>query len=258
MEDMRVQSIRSIVSLGSFGNLQCRYGLFDRHGGVSSGPFASLNIGLAVGDSIEAVEENRQLVKERMGVDWWLSGRQIHGEAVYVLEQAPDSDLEVDGYDALITNQQNVGLVIQHADCQAVLLYDPVSQAIGAIHSGWRGSVVNLIGKTVQAMADVFGTDARNLRAVVSPSLGPCCAEFVNYELELPVSFQEFMDDNRRFNFWEISKRQLMDCGIREESITLPNICTSCSTDYFSYRRACREGDSVTGRNCSVIALIAE
>lgn len=257
MEDVNARSIRSTMSLGRAGNLQCRYGLFDRHGGVSNEPFASLNIGLAVGDRTWAVNANRQLVKEGMGVERLLSGRQVHGEAIYLLDHALASDVEVEDYDALITNQPNVGLVIQHADCQAVLLFDPESQAIGAVHSGWRGSVVNLIGKTVQAMTRAFGTDPGNLRAVISPSLGPCCAEFVNYELELPVSFQEFMDERNRFNFWEISRHQLMDCGMKVRGITLPTICTSCSADYFSYRRACREGDSVTGRNCSVIALVA-
>jgi YfiH family protein len=258
MKDGSLRNISSTMSLGSVRNLQCRYGLFDRHGGVSRAPFASLNIGLAVGDSVEAVATNRRLVKGQMGVEWLLSARQIHGEEVYLLEQTPDRDVEVEGYDALITNQPHVGLVVQHADCQAVLLYDPVKQAIGAVHSGWRGSVLNLIGKTVQAMTGAFGTDPTTLRVVISPSLGPCCAEFVNYELELPVSFQEFMNAHSRFNFWEISKRQLLDCGVVEQAILLPTICTSCSADYFSYRRACREGDSVTGRNCSVIALIPE
>lgn len=257
MEDGSARNISSIMGLDGGGNLHCRYALFDRQGGVSRGPFASLNIGLAVGDSIEAVAANRQQVREKMGVEWLLSGRQVHGEAIYLLEHALDRDVEVEGYDALITRQPNVGLVIQHADCQAVLLYDPLGQAIGAVHSGWRGSVVNLIGKTVQEMSRVFGTDPSNLRAVISPSLGPCCAEFVNYELELPVSFQEFMDERNRFNFWDISKRQLLDCGLQEKSVILPTVCTSCSADHFSYRRACREGDSVTGRNCSVIALIA-
>lgn len=258
MEDVSVRSTSSIMILDSSENLQCRYGFFDRHGGESNGPFASLNIGLAVGDSVEAVAANRRLVKEKLGVEYLLSGHQVHGDNIHLLEGPLDADMEVEGYDAFITCQHNIGLVIQHADCQAVLLYDPVGQAIGAVHSGWRGSVLNLIGKTVQFMIRSLGTDPSNLQAVISPSLGPCCAEFVNYELELPVAFQEYMDERNRFNFWEISKRQLMDCGVNGQSITLPNTCTSCSADYFSYRRACREGNSVTGRNCSVIALIPE
>jgi hypothetical protein len=247
-----------LESFSGFENSSCRYGLFDRHGGRSMQPFSSLNVGLSVGDSEAIVVENRQLVKERMGVSRLLSGRQVHGEEIFCLESALERDQEVDGFDALITRQRNVGLVIQHADCQAVLLYDPKREAIGAVHSGWRGSVVNLPAKTITAMVRSFGSDPRHLQAVISPSLGPCCAEFVNYQLELPMSFQDFMVGNSHFDFWRITRHQLMECGLAEDAITLPATCTSCSTDYFSYRRACREGNGTTGRNCSVIALFDE
>lgn len=172
------------------------------------------------------------------------------------MDGEPDEDIEVDGYDAFITRQPGVGLVIQHADCQAVLLYDRGQAAIGAIHSGWRGSVANIIGTTIAAMTTAFGTNPRDIEAVISPSLGPCCAEFVNYAMELPVAFHAHMDDARHFNFWEISRQQLLAFGVPGRSITLPEVCTSCSADYFSYRRACRENDGVTGRNCSAIALV--
>ncbi len=247
-----------ISKIESFSGLEshpCRYGLFSRHGGVSEGHFASLNIGRSVGDRDESVAANRQLVGAQLGVESLLSARQVHGEGIYLLENPLTNDVEVDGYDALITRQRNVGLVIQHADCQAVLLYDPERKAIGAIHSGWRSSVLNLIGTTIAAMQKTFGTDPLKMQAVISPSLGPCCAEFVNCQTELPVEFHQFKDEQNHFNFWKISQMQLQQCGLVEKNITLPTICTSCSRDYFSYRRACREVDGVTGRNCSAIAL---
>lgn len=250
-QQTREQTAREHV----FSGAKWSYGLFDRHGGVSEQPFASLNIGLAVGDDDSRVEENRRLVRQRMGVTCLLSGRQVHGDRVYLLERPLIRDEEVADYDALITRQQGVGLVIQHADCQAVLLHDPIRQAIGAAHSGWRGSVANIIGRTVLAMTEAFGTDPAHLQAVISPSLGPCCAEFVNYALELPASFQRHMDQRAHFDFWEISRQQLLVAGLPAEAITLPTTCTCCSPDYFSYRRACRQGNGVTGRNCSVIAL---
>jgi len=256
MEKTVARNIAQIQHFTGYGARSCRYGLFNRYGGVSGGAFQSLNVGLGVGDSEAAVLANRQLVRAHLGADYLLSARQVHGDRVYLLQEEPTTDLEVDGYDALITRQTGVGLVIQHADCQAVLLYDPVQQAIGAVHSGWRGSVVNLIGTTIAAMTKMFATDPADLQVIISPSLGPCCAEFVNYAEELPPSFMEFMDDRKHFNFWEISKQQLLACGVDESSIVLPKVCTSCSTDYFSYRRACREG-TVTGRNCSVIVLLA-
>lgn len=251
-----VGSITKIECFIGLENRPCRYGLFDRHGGVSNGPFASFNVGLSVGDEMESVTANRRRIKENMGLKSLLSARQVHGDEVYLLADQPADDIEVDGFDSLITRQRNVGLIIQHADCQAVLLYDPVQEAIGAVHSGWRGSVANLLKKTITAMGHAFGTDPLHLQAVISPSLGPCCAEFVNYRTELPAEFQEFMDERSHFNFWQISKHQLLQCGLLEKGIVLPTVCTSCSTDYFSYRRACREADGTTGRNCSVIALL--
>lgn len=244
-----------VSSYRGYEDCQVRYGLFDRYNGVSEGPFSSLNIGLSVGDSEEAVMENRNRVRKALGVDYLLTGKQIHKDGIFVLKDTPEDDLEVEGYDALITNQRNVGLVIQHADCQAILLYDPEHEAIGAVHSGWRGSVINLLEKTVAEMTRVFATNPAHLQAVISPSLGSCCAEFVNYITELPPSFTEYMVTANHFDFWQISKRQLADCGVKENAVTIPTICTSCSNDYFSYRRACREGNGVTGRNCSVIAL---
>ncbi len=252
------ETISPVRILSGHNGEICRYGLFDRHHGVSEKQYASLNVGLAVGDLADSVKTNRKLIKGRLGASCLLSARQVHGSGIYALEKELTADLEVDGFDALITRQRGVGLVIQHADCQAILLYDPEHQTIAAVHSGWRGSVINLLGQTITVMSQKFGTDPRNIQAVISPSLGVCCAEFIHYERELPVAFQKFMTHDSHFDFWQISKQQLLSAGLQEASITLPTICTSCSNDYFSYRRACRTGNGVTGRNCSAIVLPEE
>jgi polyphenol oxidase len=236
-------------------NSGCRYMLFDRHHGASEGMFSSLNISYGVGDSTESIAANRRQVKKKLEVSILVSARQIHGDRICVLTAPPAEDVEIDACDALITNQKNTALVIQHADCQAVLLYDSRLDIIAAVHSGWRGSVANLLGKTVKRMENEFGTGPTNLRAVISPSLGPCCSEFVNHHLELPVAFRKFMVRENYFDFWQISLEQLQECGVPSESVLLPTICTSCAPDYFSYRRACRESGGITGRNCSAIAL---
>lgn len=233
----------------------CLFGFFDRKEGVSASPFHSLNVSFGVGDSEQSVLDNRELVKNRMGITRLLSARQIHGDNIYVLNTPLEHDLEVDGYDSLITNQTGVGLMIQQADCQAVLLYDKVQGVIGAVHCGWRGSVAELIKKTVARMKQEFSTDPVDLQAVVSPSLGPCCSEFIHYKRELPHSFLPFILKENHFDFWKISEMQLIQCGVQGEQITLSAICTRCSNEYFSYRRACRDSDGVTGRNCSVITM---
>lgn len=233
----------------------CKYVLFDRQNGESAAPFATLNTSFSVGDRKKYVEGNRKYVKKCLSVPRLASARQIHGDRIYSIASPMVEDLEVDGYDALITNQRNVGLLIQHADCQAVLLFDAKQQVIAAVHCGWRGSVLEVLAKTVDRMCSEYNSNPVDLLAVISPSLGPCCSEFVNHEKELPTSFRDFMVGENYFDFWRISLHQLIQCGLSPAAVTLPTVCTSCSANYFSYRRACRNGDGITGRNGSVIAM---
>lgn len=228
---------------------------FDRHGGLSKSPFQSLNVSFSVGDDLRNVVRNRAIIKQAVGVDTLVSAKQVHGDNIYHLKSLPKRDLEVEGYDAIITQVKNVGLVIQQADCQGVLLYDKAKKAVAAIHCGWRGSVEEIIRKSIVEMQKLFSTDPNDLQATISPSLGPCCGEFKNYSEELPEKFHSFQVEENYFDFWRISKQQLLDSGLQDSAISISGCCTSCSSDYFSYRRARRNGDGITGRNCSVIVL---
>ena len=228
---------------------------FDRHGGVSRGRFASLNLSYGTGDAESNIERNRAIVRKRIGTGRLISANQVHGSRVWVDDGKGDGAREVDGYDALITNLPGTALMIQQADCQAVLLDDPVRRAIAAVHNGWRGSVANIIGVVVDLMQRCYGTVPADLQARIGPSLGPCCAQFVNYRDELPEELHRFQAGKHYFDFWRISAHQLTTAGVQAAAIELPDICTSCSEDYFSYRRAVREGDPVCGRHGSVICL---
>lgn len=228
----------------------------DRHGGISLAPFHSLNLSYGVGDNSKRVSENRILLKDRLSINSLLSARQVHGDAIFIASDPLSKDTEVDGYDALMTDVTGLGLMIQQADCQAVTLFDSVHPAIAAIHCGWQGSVFNIIAKTVQAMVERYNTSPPMIQASISPSLGPCCAEFVNHARELPSSFLAFQTKENYFDFWKISEMQLTEAGLLKQNIRISRQCTSCSPDYFSYRRACREGDGQTGRCATIIALI--
>ncbi len=232
------------------------HGLFTRHGGTGSGAYASLNLSFGVGDYKSTVQANRNRCKQVLDIRQLVSSRQVHGDAVALIESI-DSDLELDGYDALITNQPGVALLIQQADCQAVLLYDPQHRVIAAIHNGWRGSVADIIAKTIRSMQQNFSVEPREIMAVISPSLGPCCGEFVNYRQELPLELHSFQKTANHFDFWAISRRQLQRAGVQEHHIETCGICTVCDTNFFSYRRAREPGNGVTGRNGSIIGLPA-
>jgi YfiH family protein len=228
---------------------------FDSHHGVSIPPFSSLNCSFGVGDQPDKVQNNRLRIKETLGINRLVSARQVHGDQIFRIQEEITCDQELEGFDGLMTKGKGVGLMIQHADCQAILLHDPAQSAIAAIHCGWRGSVIGIIEKTVHMMSSCYQTRPEDLMASISPSLGPCCSEFINYRQELPASFQAFQPCQNHFDFWKISKSQLITAGLQAENIGTAAICTACSPDFFSYRRAKRQGNGTTGRNCTIIAM---
>lgn len=226
------------------------HGVFTRHGGVSEGPWDSCNVSFFVGDGRRNVQQNRERIKNRLRLPILVSARQVHGDRVYTIQGRPAEDIEADGYDSLITNIAGVALMVQQADCQAVLLADHKRSAVGIVHVGWRGSVADIIAKTIAAMQAAYGTEPADIQAAVSPSLGPCCAEFVNYKTELPKAFHSYRAHENHFDFWAISRDQLQQAGVRPDCIAVSGICTVCNTDFFSYRR-----NKVTGRFASVIGI---
>ena len=226
------------------------HGVFNRHGGVSPAPWASSNVTFGLGDRRENVLANRERIKNLLGLGRLVSARQVHGSRVYTLTETLQEDCEVDGFDGLVTNVPDTGLMIQQADCQAVLLADPVRRAIGIAHAGWRGTAAGILAETVYAMRRAFACEPPDLLAAISPSLGPCCAEFVNFRTELPGPLHGYQVRESYFDFWAISRDQLLSAGVRPENIHTAGICTRCRPDYFSYRR-----EKQTGRFASVIGM---
>jgi len=223
------------------------HGVFLKAGGESEGPFASLNMGGGSGDNPEVVDRNRAKVRTLLGCPELISGKQCHGREVKVVPL--DEDEECDG---LMTRDHNQALMIKHADCQAAIFYDPLNQAIANVHCGWRGNVQNIYAHAIEQMKMKFGSKPENLLVSISPSLGPCCAEFINYKTELPVPFWDYQVKPIYFNLWEISRKQLLERGILLNHIEIAGICTCCNAqDYFSYRR-----EKVTGRNATIVALL--
>ncbi|MEN8140057.1 MAG: peptidoglycan editing factor PgeF [Thermodesulfobacteriota bacterium] len=224
------------------------HGCFNRYGGVSQGPWESLNISTSCGDEGKMVAQNRELIARHLGLEMPpLTLQQVHGSEVIVVDQQSPAGQEGD---AMLTRTPGLGLLIQQADCQAVLLFDPDCPAVANIHVGWRGNVVEIISRTVRAMTQHFASRPERLLAGISPSLGPCCAQFVNYKTEFPVSFQEFQARPHYFDLWQISRQQLLDAGLIAEHISLAQVCTCCNDDFFSYRR-----EKITGRCGSIIGL---
>jgi YfiH family protein len=236
--------------LASFEGL-C-HGVFTRQGGVSRGPFVSLNTSFSCGDQPDSVRRNRARIARWAGLTETVYLNQVHGDDVLVIKRdAPSAEQGPATADAVVTDLCNRLLIIQVADCQAILLFDPVRRVIGNVHSGWRSSVSNILGKTVAVLTQRFGCRPADMRAGIAPSLGPCCAEFVHYRRELPPALWPYKDQRDRFDFWAISRDQLLAAGLRPDAIVSSGVCTRCHTEQFYSYRASRR----TGRFAVVIGL---
>lgn len=234
--------------------LRTPHGMFRRTGGTSSAPFASLNFSDDIGDRQERVRANRAEALEVLQLCSMVSVRQVHADRILIAESTHLTG-EAEGYDAIISTLPGVGLLIQQADCQAVLLHAPRRKVVAAVHCGWRGSVTDIIGKTIHCLKKTCGVNPADLRAAVSPSLGPCCAQFVHYQQELPSWMHAFQVRPMYFDFWAISQHQLIAAGVPAQHIDIAAVCTCCDHNFFSYRRARHHENGVTGRNGSIIGL---
>jgi len=246
-------NVLSLHNLSEIPHIQ--HAVFSRKGGCSEGPYQSLNLSLNSGDDEERVRKNRNKVSAYMNTTCLAFLKQVHGHTVWTVDREmlsrQTAELFVGAGDAMITNLPGVALMILVADCQAVLLADPVQKVIANVHVGWRGNVKEIIPRTIAAMVDGFGCNPADLRAGISPSLGPCCAEFVNYKSEIPRKYWHYKDSRHRFDLWAISRAQLLSKGLLPENVHTSGICTRCRTDaYYSYRAS-----KVTGRFAALIQL---
>jgi polyphenol oxidase len=230
------------------------HGFFTRRGGVSSDPYRSLNVSLAVGDRRESVVENQRRLRQALGLERLASAVQVHGgQAAVITAAAQATGADLPEVDILVTTVPGLGLLIKQADCQAVMFYDPVLRLVANVHCGWRGNLRNILGETVNLLQDRFGTRPADLYAAVGPSLGPCCAEFRNFRQEFPPALWTYQVQPHYFDLWRLSKDQLVAAGLSPARLDLAGLCTRCgASDFFSYRR-----DKVTGRQGAVIALRA-
>jgi len=229
------------------------HGIFLRQTTDRLGMSEDFNLGMGCGTPEDQVWFNRQLMLDAFGKDHvGIYARQIHGTQVGIWDSTPTSAgvIHLDG-DALVTQQASGALVILTADCQSVIAIDPVKRVTANIHSGWRGSVGNIIGRTIETMAAEFACRPQDLVCGIGPSLGPCCAEFINYRQEIPQSFWGYRYPGDYFDFWQISVDQLAAAGVRKQNISVAGICTKCNQHlFFSYR-----GNSKAGRFAAVVGL---
>lgn len=221
-----------------------RYFFTNRYGGVSKKPYDSLNLGQHVGDNIEFVEQNRAILKEKVGASKLVFMNQVHGDKVaHILDGNEEPTC-----DAMICNRPNIGLCVMVADCLPILFYDKKNSAIGVAHAGSVGTALGIGKKTVLAMQETFETKAEDLFVWIGAGIGACCYEV---KKEATVGLEEAlrMREGRYFlDLKSYNEAIFREFGVWR--IEVSSLCSCCEESLFSYRR-----EGVTGRFVGVIAL---
>jgi YfiH family protein len=228
-----------------------------REGGASTGPYASLNLGLHVNDDPDVVWENRGRVARAFGValDDLVFTKQVHGRVVNTVTA---EDTELVG-DAMITTEPGAVLVVMAADCVPLILFDPVRHVAAAVHAGWPGTVAGVTRATVDQLAE-GGTNPADLLVGIGPSISPDRYQVgPDVEEKARAAFGARTDQVIRpdgtgrwlFDLWRANILQLTDAGVRPEAIELAGLDTGPETPFFSHR-----SEGPTGRFAALVQLL--
>lgn len=228
------------------------HGFTTRRGGASRSPFESLNFGGALGDDDQSVATNWRALQGATGLAF-ARARQVHGDRVVVARASSNALEEAD---AVVSTDPGVAACVLVADCVPILIGDPRSGAVVAVHAGWRGTLAHVAARAVEALAAEVGAHPGDLLAAIGPAIGPCC-----YEVS-PDLAQAFRDGlgttcahlrgaGARVDLWVANEIVLRKAGLDRERIEVLGRCTCCESEsFFSHRR----DRGRTGRQVGFIA----
>lgn len=240
---------------------QVTHGVFTRNGGVSEPPWTSLNVGGTVGDTVDAVRANHELIynalhlnRERGCTVW-----QVHKADTVIIDGPVDGRKWIALADGMVTDRDSVPLFMRYADCTPILLCDPIKGAIGIAHAGWRGTVLGAATSVVNTMVQAYSCRPSDILAGIGPSIGPKKYQ-VGEEVVDTVSrrfgsdseliYRDPKDGTAYFNLWAANKVDLQRAGV--EQIEVAEICTASNTNEFYSHRA---ENGRTGRFGAVMAI---
>jgi YfiH family protein len=231
-----------LTTFASFHDPAIRHGVTTRAGGVSSGPYSSLNLGASVGDRQEAVLENRARLARALGFEpeRLVTTPQVHGKGVLVVDETTAPTALQTRADILVSREPGFLLMQRFADCVSITLWHESARVVSVAHAGWRGTAIGVAGQAVEAIAELGG-DPSGLRAGIGPSIGPCCFE-VGDDVVAQIPGAEDVSSpgpsgRPHVDLWELNRRQLAAAGVPEVNVEVSGICTRCqSGTYFSHR----------------------
>ncbi len=229
-----------------------------RLGGVSSGCYSQMNLSYTRGDIKENVDENYMRIAECMGhghsLKDFVSTFQTHTTNVRVVTEkdrgkGPYIERDYTDVDGLVTNVPGIILSTFHADCPPIYFVDPLHRAIGLSHSGWKGTKGEIAVRTIEAMAQNYGTKPEDLVTAIGPSIcGPCYEIGSDVAKKFSENYSEkelseegilipYPDDKYRLYLWNAIRLSLLKSGVKKENILVTDVCTKCNSDIlFSHR----------------------
>jgi polyphenol oxidase len=223
----------------------CVVAFTTRAGGVSEGPYSSLNLGRKSGDDVARVDENRRLACAAVGADLEKLALNYQVHSARVLRAIPG--VRGRHADGLWTEEVGLPILAMSADCLPIVLSRSGRPGVAVLHAGWRGLLAGIVEAGAQALRD---GDA--LSAAIGPAIGPCCYE-VGEEVRAPFR-ERFGDDvvhRSHLDLWTSAERALRAAGI--DRVDRFDRCTACEPEtFFSHRR----DYGTTGRQ-GVIAYVA-
>jgi YfiH family protein len=222
----------------------CLVAFTTRVGGVSEGPYASLNLGRKSGDDPERADENRRIACSAIGADVEKLALNYQVHSARVLRAAPA--MRGERADGLWTEEPGLPILAMSADCLPIVLARGGKPGVAVLHAGWRGLLAGIVEAGARAL------DGGGLAAAIGPGIGPCCYEVGE---EVAARFRaRFGDDvvlESRLDLWTSAARALRAAGV--ERIDRFDRCTACEPEtFFSHRRDAGR----TGRQ-GVIAYVA-
>ncbi|MFP4556215.1 MAG: peptidoglycan editing factor PgeF [Bacteroidales bacterium] len=224
-----------------------------RKGGVSSGSYESLNLGMMQDDENANVIKNRSRVANAVGLspDDFVYPIQVHGtNVVRILENdrgkgsqsLSDAFANTDGF---ITNVPRLCIMTLAADCVPIIFFDPIKMAVGVAHAGWKGTALKIPSVLVESMKREFGSNPKDLIVGIGPSGGPSCYEVGNDVIEeVAKKFNvkkviKNINGKTIFDMWEANTISLVESGVKPENIEVSDICTiSQNETFFSARHS--------------------
>ncbi|MER3480993.1 MAG: peptidoglycan editing factor PgeF [Meiothermus sp.] len=219
--------------------LESPHGFTTREGGVSGGPFASLNLSPATGDDPRKVAENQRRVLERFGHPPVAALHQLHSQIVHAV--SGPGTWEGDG---LLTDTPGLLLRVGVADCYPVLLEDPTTRAVGALHAGWRGVVSGILPNALERLKAHYGSRMGDVRVAIGPGI---CGEHFQVGPEVVEGFrgaglETFWPDpavpgRYRLDLLEALKLQAVRAGVLPHHLWTLGACTYADPRFFSHRR---------------------